>query len=98
MRGAAAVQGSIDVLRYLCCRLECADLLHESAYDIEAKLITVGVLAVGTDSHPVQDQREPNRPWTLLIPPVGNEPPKKFLSVFQPPSILRLAMSIGLRH
>jgi hypothetical protein len=92
------VQRSIDVLRYLCCRLEYADLLHESTYDIEAKLITVWVLAVGTDSHPVQDQREPDRPWTLLIAPVGNETPKKFLSVFQAPAILGVAMRIGLGH
>jgi len=71
---------------------------QKSAYDIEAELITVWVLAVGTDSHPVQDQREPDRPWTLLIAPVGNEAPKKFLSVFQAPAILGVAMRIGLGY
>jgi hypothetical protein len=63
-------------------------LLQESAYDIEAKLITVWMLAVAADSNPVQDQREPDRPRTLLVAPVGNEAPKKFLSVFQTPAIL----------
>ena len=98
MRSAAAVQRSIDVLRYLCCRLECADLVQESTCDIESKLITVWVLAVGTNSNSVQDQREPDRPRTLLVAPVGNEAPKKFLSVFQSPAILRVAVRIGPGH
>jgi hypothetical protein len=81
MRSPTAVQRAIDVLGDRCCRLECADLLQESAYDIEAKLITVWTLPVGTDGNPVQYQREPDGPRTLLIAPVGNEVPKKFFSV-----------------
>ncbi|PYX38263.1 MAG: hypothetical protein DMG75_04380 [Acidobacteria bacterium] len=98
MRSAAAVQRSIDVLRYLRCRLEYADLLQEGAYDIEAKLITVWMLAVAADGDPVQYQREPDRPRTLLVTPVGNEVPKKFFSVFQTPAVLGVAMRIGLGH
>src|ERR1700683_3850063 len=62
MWSAPAVQWSIDVLRYLSCGLECADLLQETADDIEATLITVRVLAVGPDSNPIEDQnRGPKR-------------------------------------
>jgi hypothetical protein len=98
MWSAPAVQWSIDVLRYLSCGLECADLLQESAYDIEATLITVRVLAVGSDSNPIEDQRGRHRPRTSAIAPVGNKIPKELFSVFQAPSILGVAMRIDLGH
>jgi hypothetical protein len=73
-------------------------LLQESAYDIEATLITVRVAAVGSDSNPIEDQGGPDRPRTSAIAPVGNETPKEFFSVFQASSILGVAMRIGLGH
>ena len=100
MRSSPTIQGSIDVLRYLCCRLEYADLLQESAYDIEATLITVRVVTVGSDSNPIEDQSGPDRlrTWTSAIALVGNETPKQLFSVFQAPSILGVAMKIDLGH
>ena len=82
MRSTPTVQGSIDVFKYFCCWLECADLLQESADDVEATLITVRVVTVGSDSNPIDNQRGPDRPRTSAIAPVGNETPKEsFLCV-----------------
>ena len=44
-----------------------------STYDIESMLVTVRMLAGGTDSNPIQHQRRPDRPRTLLVAPVGDE-------------------------
>src|ERR1700677_2921773 len=98
MRSPTAVQRAIDVLGDRCCRLECADLPQESPHDIEATLVTVWMLAGGTDSNPIQDQRRLDRPRTLLVTPICNEAPKKFFSVFQTSAILGVAMRIGLGH
>jgi len=72
--------------------------LQESACDIEATLITVRVMALGSDSNPIQDQRGPDRPRTSAFAPVSNVTPKEFFSVFQAPAILGVAMRIGLGH
>src|ERR1700733_8040296 len=100
MRSPTAVQRAIDVLGDRCCRLECADLPQESPHDIEATLVTVWMLAGGTHNNPNphQDQRQLDRPRTLLVTPICNEAPKKFLSVFETSAILAVVMRIGLRH
>jgi hypothetical protein len=81
MRSPTAVQRAIDVLGDRCCRLECADLLQESPHDIEATLVTVWMLAGGTDSNPIQDQRRLDRPRTLLVTPVQRSSEEVFLGV-----------------
>src|ERR1700691_607754 len=98
MRSATVIQRTIDVLGDRCFRLECSDLLQESTHDIEAALVTVWMLAGGTDSNPIQDQRRLDRPRTLLVTPICNEAQKKFLSVFETSAILAVVMRIGLRH
>src|SRR5271156_6806563 len=98
MRSPTAGQRAINVLGYRCRRLECADVLQESTYHIEAPLVTVWMVAGGTDRNPIQHQRRPDGPRTLLVTPICNEAPKKFFSVFQTPAILGVAVRIGVGH